>query len=125
MDATPVGVWRTIDDTTHQPRGLVRLFERDGEIFGTIEASFDPKEARLVCSKCEGDRKDKPLIGLLFLRHMKRHGDEYSGGDIVDPDTGWVYRCRLTLLDGGKKMVVRGFLGIALLGRSQVWLREE
>jgi uncharacterized protein (DUF2147 family) len=125
MDATPVGVWKTIDDITHKPRGLIRLFERDGEIYGKIEASFDPKEALEVCSRCDGDRRDQPVVGMVVMRHMKKHGREYSGGDIVDPDTGWVYRCRFTLEDGGKKMVVRGYLGISLLGRSQIWYREE
>jgi len=123
-DGTPVGVWKTIDDISHQPRGLIRLFERDGEIFGRIEASLDPKEAHEVCSKCGGELKDKPVVGMLVLRHMKKHGNEYSGGYILDPDTGWEYRCRFTLIDGGTKMLIRGFLGFSLLGRSQTWYRE-
>jgi uncharacterized protein (DUF2147 family) len=122
--ADPVGVWKTVDDNSHKPRGLIRLFERDGEIYGRIEASFDPKEAHELCSKCAGDLKDKPVIGMVVLRHMKKHGSEYSGGDIVDPDSGWIYRCRFTLEDGGKKMLIRGYLGFSLFGRSQTWYRE-
>jgi uncharacterized protein (DUF2147 family) len=125
MDANPVGVWKTVDDNSHKPRGLIRLFERDGEIFGRIEASFDPKEAHEVCSKCAGELKDKPVVGMIVLRHMRKHGNEYSGGDILDPDTGWVYRCKFVLEDGGKKMLIRGYLGFSLLGRSQTWYREE
>jgi uncharacterized protein (DUF2147 family) len=123
--ASPLGVWKTIDDTTHKPRAFIRLFEREGEIFGRIESSFDPKEAHEICEKCSGDRKDKPVVGMVIMRHMRKHGDEYSGGDIVDPETGWVYRCKFTLEDGGKKMSIRGFLGISLLGRSQTWYRVE
>jgi uncharacterized protein (DUF2147 family) len=125
MDATPVGVWKTIDDTTHKPRGLIRLYEQDGEIFGKIEASFDPKEANEVCEKCSGDRKGQPVLGLVVMRHMKKHGNDYAEGDILDPDTGWVYKCKFTLESGGKTLQVRGFLGFSLLGRSQTWYREE
>jgi uncharacterized protein (DUF2147 family) len=124
-DVSPVGVWKTIDDTTHKPRGLIRLYEQDGEIFGRIEASLDPKEAGEVCSKCDGERKNKPVVGMVVMRHMAKHGKEFSGGDILDPDTGWVYRCRFTVQDGGRTLVVRGYLGVSLLGRSQTWYRQE
>lgn len=124
-DVTPLGVWKTIDDITHKPRALIRLFERGGEIFGRIEASFDPKEAHEICDKCSGDRKGQPVVGMEVLRHMRKHGGEYSGGDIVDPETGWVYKCKFTLEDEGKKMTIRGYLGFSLLGRSQTWYRAE
>ena len=125
MDSTPLGVWKTIDDTTHKPRGLIRLYELNGEIFGKIEASFDPKEAGEVCAKCAGDRKGMPVVGMVVMRHMKKRGNEYAEGDILDPDTGWVYRCKFTLEPDGKTLLVRGFLGFSLLGRSQTWFREE
>jgi uncharacterized protein (DUF2147 family) len=125
MDSTPVGVWKTIDDATHKPRGLIRLYEQDGEIFGKIEGSFDPKEAGEICHKCSGDRKGMPVMGLVIVRHMKKRGNEYSEGDILDPDTGWVYKCKFTLEPDGKTLNVRGFLGFSLLGRSQTWYRQE
>jgi uncharacterized protein (DUF2147 family) len=124
-DPSPEGVWRTIDDNTHKPRGLIRLYEQDGALFGRIEASFDPKEAKEVCALCADERKNKPVIGMVVMRNMRKHGSEYSGGDILDPDTGQVYKCRLTMQDGGRRLVVRGFIGFALLGRSQVWFRQE
>ena len=77
MDATPVGVWKTIDDITHKPRGLIRVYEQNGEIFGKIEASFDPKEAAEVCHKCGGERKGLPVLGLVIMRHMKKRGAEW------------------------------------------------
>jgi uncharacterized protein (DUF2147 family) len=125
QETTPIGLWKTIDDNTHQPRALIRLFEHDGEIYGKIEASFDPKEAHELCGKCGGDRKNKPVVGMVVLRHMKKEGNEYSGGDIVDPETGWVYRCKFMLEDGGKKLTIRGYLGFSLFGRSQTWYRVE
>ena len=124
-EPTPVGVWRTVDDNTHKPRGLVRLYEQNGEIFGKIEASFDPKEVDEVCRKCGGERKGLPVLGLVIMRHMKRHGAEYSEGDILDPDTGWVYKCKFTMDKSGRTMSVRGFIGFSLMGRSQTWYRQE
>jgi uncharacterized protein (DUF2147 family) len=125
MDANPVGVWKTIDDTTHKPRGLIRLYEQNGEIFGKIQASFDPKEAADVCSKCGGDRKGMPVLGLVVMRHMRKHGNEYSDGDILDPDSGSIYKCKFTIEGSGETMVVRGFIGFSFLGRSQTWYRQE
>jgi len=125
FDPSPEGVWRTIDDNTHKARGLIRLYEQNGEVFGRVEASFDPKEANEVCERCSDDRKNKRVVGMVVMRNMKKRGTEYVGGDILDPDTGLVYRCKFTLADGGRKLVVRGFIGISLLGRSQTWIREE
>jgi uncharacterized protein (DUF2147 family) len=122
---SPAGLWKTVDDKTHKTRGLIRLFEKDGVIYGKIEASFDPKEAAEVCDKCGGERKNKPIVGLLVLRDMKKRGAEYIGGDILDPESGWIYKCKMTLEDGGQRLIVRGFLGLSLLGRSQTWFRQE
>ena len=119
-----LGVWTTTDDKTHKPRGTVRLYEENGAIFGKIETSLNPKDATEVCDLCDGERRNKPIIGLVFVRNMKKQGAEYGGGDILDPDTGKVYRCKMTLEDGGKRLVVRGFIGFSLLGRSQAWTRE-
>jgi uncharacterized protein (DUF2147 family) len=126
LPPSPVGVWRTIDDNTHKPRGLIRLYEQSGVLFGKIEASFDPAEEKEVCDRCEGERRNKPVIGLIVLRNMKKSGaNEYAGGDILDPDTGQIYKCRITVDGSGRRLVVRGYVGIALLGRSQVWFRQD
>ncbi len=125
-EPSPAGRWKTIDDKTRQARGIMRLYEEGGAIFGKIEESFDPKDATDVCDKCTDDRKNKPIIGLLILKNMRRQTPtEYGGGEILDPDTGSIYRCKITVGDGGKKLTVRGFVGISMLGRSQVWLRDE
>ncbi len=123
-DLSPAGVWKTIDDKTGTPKGLVRIFERGGEFFGKIEASLsDHKRER--CDLCTDERKDKPLIGMEILRHMKRSGSEFTSGDILDPDNGSVYRCKMKLADQGKKLQVRGYIGFSLLGRTQTWTREN
>ena len=122
--SSPVGLWKTIDDKTGAPRAMVRIYEKDGRYFGRIEKSFSPGAETRVCSKCSDERKDQPIIGLILIRNMTAHGDEFSGGDILDPDNGSVYRCKFHLEGGGNQLSVRGFIGMALLGRSQTWIRQ-
>lgn len=123
-DPGPAGLWKTIDDKTKRPRGTVLIYEQDGLFFGKIASTFNPAEAREKCVSCRDERKDQPVIGLLILRNMKENGSQFDGGDILDPDTGKVYRCRMQLTDGGAKLILRGYIGFSLLGRSQTWLRE-
>jgi uncharacterized protein (DUF2147 family) len=120
----PLGRWKTIDDHTGKPRSIVLLYEENGRVFGRVEASLDPARAGRRCDKCKDDRKDQLIVGMVIIRGMKKNGDEYSGGDILDPDNGNVYRCKMRVLDQGSKLSVRGYMGFSLLGRSQTWLRE-
>jgi uncharacterized protein (DUF2147 family) len=123
---SPIGLWKTIDDRTHKPRGMVRIYEHEGSLYGRIEHCFDPAEAKAKCEKCPADQRNHPIIGLIVLRGLKKHGaNEYSGGQILDPDNGSVYRCRLTLEDHGMRLDVRGYLGLPIAGRSQTWVRAE
>ncbi len=125
---TPAGVWRTIDDKTQKERSLVRIVESNGVYEGKVERIInrlpddDPDH---LCRKCEGERKDKPIIGMTILWGLKKDGDHWSGGEILDPKNGKIYRARMKLVDGGRKLEVRGFIGVSLLGRSQTWLREQ
>ena len=126
-EPSPVGLWRTIDDNTGKPRGLVRIIETNGEYQGRVEKTF-PKpgeDANPKCEKCEGARRDQPVIGMTILWGLKKQGEEYNGGEILDPENGKIYRARLKLDDGGKKLDVRGFIGFSLFGRSQIWVRQE
>ena len=122
---SPAGRWKAIDDKTGEARGIVRIYEEHGALFGKIEAALKDGEEKEHCDLCRDERKGKPIIGLLVLRGLRKQGDEYGGGDILDPDTGLVYRCKLRLLDEGKRLLVRGYLFAPLLGRSQIWIREE
>jgi uncharacterized protein (DUF2147 family) len=122
---SPLGVWKTIDDKTGKPRALVRIYMQDGKYFGKIEQSFTPGAETRVCAECTDERKNQPIIGLLIIRNVTLKDGEYGGGDILDPDNGSVYRCRFHLEDGGTVLVVRGFIGFSLLGRSQTWHRES
>ncbi len=126
-EATPVGLWRTIDDKTGKEKSLVRITEVNGELRGTIEKLIrEPNEDQNpVCDKCSGDKKNKPVLGMMIMAGLKRDGKEWTGGEILDPNNGKTYKCKMSLDDGGKKLNVRGFIGVSLLGRTQVWIREE
>ncbi len=125
--STPVGRWQTIDDKTKKPKSIVAIWEEDGKLKGRIEELLDPDrpEPDPVCKKCEGEKKDQPIRGMTILWGVKKSGDTWSGGRILDPNNGKVYRVNLTPTDGGKKLMVRGYLGIALIGRTQEWNRVE
>ena len=123
--SSPVGLWKTFDDRTHKARGTIRIYEENGAFFGRIESSFNPRELTERCDKCSGDRKDAPIMGLVVMRGMTRRGVEYDGGEILDPETGSVYRCKFALSSDGEKLFVRGYLGWSILGRTQTWIRME
>lgn len=122
---SPVGVWKTVDDKTGMPRALVRIYLQDGKYFGRIEQSFKPGAETRVCSQCTDERKNQPIIGLVIMRNIAWRDGEYGGGDILDPDNGSVYRCKFHFDKDGTLLVVRGFIGISLLGRSQTWQRQN
>ena len=122
--ASPVGRWQTVDDKTGKPSGIVRIYEQNGVLYGNIEKVFDPTRDLLNCIACTDDRKNKPLLGLNIIRGLKRDGEAWTGGTVIDPETGSVYKASARLDDGGRKLVLRGYIGISLLGRSQTWQRE-
>jgi uncharacterized protein (DUF2147 family) len=126
-DTSPVGLWKNIDDVSGKPKALIRISDNKGELEGRIEKLFRPagEEQNPTCGRCEGVNKDQPIIGMVFMSGLKKTGDEYSGGQILDPDNGKVYKSKLTLAEGGKKVNVRGYIGIPMLGRTQVWVRQE
>jgi uncharacterized protein (DUF2147 family) len=122
---SPSGWWQPIDAKTGKPLGLIRIYEQDGSFFGRVEpASADDDRSRR-CTRCTDERRDQPVIGLLLMRNMRLQGDEYLGGDILNPDTGRIYGCKFRLTDGGRELIMRGFFGVSLFGRSQIWRRTE
>jgi uncharacterized protein (DUF2147 family) len=125
--ATPAGLWKSIDDKTGKERSLIRITNTGGVFGGVIEKPLDPDaKPGDVCDKCTDDRKDKPIVGLPLIRNIKQNtGDNeiFDGGDIVDPDNGKVYRLRLKPLEGGRKLEVRGYIGPFY--RNQTWIRVE
>jgi uncharacterized protein (DUF2147 family) len=123
--ASPVGLWKSIDDVSGKPRALIRITESRGTLQGRIEKLFSASSENPKCEKCEGALKNTPMIGLVILSGLKRDGAEYGGGQIIDPESGKVYSSKIRLSDDGRKLDVRGFMGVSLLGRSQTWERQQ
>ena len=123
--ASPVGVWRVLDDDNSTPLALVRVYEEYGQFFGRIVKTFDNSREPLRCSACRNGLRDQPLIGMLILRALHREDEHFAGGEILDPETGDTYRCTVHLRDQGKKLRVHGYRAIVWLGETRTWLREE
>lgn len=127
---TPAGLWKTIDDKTGQPRSFVRIVRTpagyEGKVVKILPLPSDaPNYPDHLCKACTDERKDQPIAGMVILRGLKPDGEVFAGGEILDPDNGKTYRCKLTVKAAGKRLDVRGFIGISLIGRTQSWVREE
>ena len=118
-----VGRWKTIDDETGQPKSIVEISQNaNGTFSGRIVELLNPSKPNPACDKCKDDRKGKPITGMEIIRGMKRDGDDYSGGTILKPDEGKVYKSKMELVEGGSKLEVSGC--VAFICKSQVWLRQ-
>ena len=123
---TPAGLWRSIDDNTGEAKAEISIKDNGkGGLNGVVERSLAKNPGELNCSLCADDRKDKPKIGMEIIRGAGKAASEdiWEGGTIIDPENGKVYKLRLTPMDGGKKLQVRGYIG--LFYRNQVWQRVQ
>jgi uncharacterized protein (DUF2147 family) len=119
-----VGNWKTIDDVTGKAKSIVSIYEDNGKIYGKVIKILTPGEENKVCSECEGDKKNKPIVGMVILTDLEKDDDEWNDGEILDPNNGKTYSCYISL-EGNNKLKVRGFLGFSLLGRTQYLYRED
>ena len=120
---SPIGYWQTVSDVTGRPQSVVQIYESRGRLFARVDKVLVTDGVPATCVKCRDDRKGTPLVGLIIMRNMRNAGDDYRDGDILDPESGKVYRCWMTLDVTGQRLTIRGFIGISLFGRSQVWHR--
>lgn len=121
-----VGTWKTIDDETGKAKSLVKIIKKDGIFTGNIIKLFNPSEANPVCKNCTDDRKDQAIIGMQIIRDVKQKNDnKWSGGKILDPKKGNEYKVVFRLQEEGQQLKVRGYVGITLLGRTQIWERVD
>lgn len=121
-----IGTWKTIDDKTGQAKSLVKIDIVNGELQGTVIQTFpNPSETPIThCTLCSDARKNQPIIGMKIMSGLKQDKTGYwSGGEILDPKEGKIYKVKLST-DDGKKLDVRGYIGIALIGRTQTWQKE-
>lgn len=126
---SPVGLWRSIDDASQQPKAEIRIaLKTGGGLSGVVERSLaTTPNAELNCTLCTDDRKGQPKIGMEIIRGGQQVDGKavWEGGKILDSENGKNYSLRLTPIDGGKKLEVRGFIGAPILGRTQTWIRVE
>ena len=122
--AQVTGRWKTIDDETKEAKSIVEVYEKDGKIYGKVVEILNPAKKDSKCQNCKGEDKDKPILGLTIIKGLKKDGNEYTDGDILDPQKGKLYSCTIKL-DGNDKLSVRGYMGISLIGRSQTWYRVK
>jgi len=121
---TIFGKWENRNEETGKVDSVIEVYEKDGKAFAKIIDITDPAKKGNVCDLCEGKNKDKPILGMDILTGLKQDGDEWSGGKILDPKNGKIYKCFIEL-EGTDKLKVRGYLGFSLLGRTVYWVRKK
>lgn len=119
-----LGKWKTFDDKTGDTKSIVEVTEKDGKIYGKVIEILNPTAKDSKCVNCSDDDKDKPVLGLVIIKGLKKNGNEYSDGKILDPSSGKLYKCNVSL-DGADKLKVRGYVGMSAFGRTQNWTRVK
>lgn len=124
VSAQVTGKWKTFDDETGEAKSIVQVYEEGGKLYGKVIEILNPAKKDKKCQDCAGADKDKPILGLIIIKGLTKDGDEYTDGDILDPNKGKLYSCTIKL-DGKDKLKVRGYMGVSILGRTQVWTRVK
>ena len=121
---TPVGLWKTINEETNEAKSYVRITEQDGVLTGKIEKILNKAKQDALCTECDGDKKNQPMLGMTIIEDVTYAGDgSWEDGEIIDPNNGKTYSVRLTPQQNGEKLEVRGYVGFFY--RNQYWLKVE
>lgn len=119
------GKWKTIDDRTGKPKGIINIYKKDGQMYGFIEKILEEGKEDALCEKCDGKLKDEPIIGMEIIKGGEKNEDgEWKGKHLFDPEQAMTFRFKIWLNpDNEDELKVRGYL--AFLFRTQTWLRVE
>jgi uncharacterized protein (DUF2147 family) len=127
--STPTGLWKTFDEDSGRAKSVVRITEKRGLLEGRIERLLDPEDdVDALCGLCADERRNQRIIGLSILRNLHQAEsapERWEGGEILDPENGKSYHARLTLSPDGRRLAVRGYVGLPLVGRTQTWQRID
>ena len=117
-----LGKWASVYENTKNIESVIEIYEEGDKIFGKIIAISDPSRKNALCNLCEGNLKDKPILGMVIVRDLKQDEDEWSGGRVLDPKNGKEYKCTISLKDENT-MKLRGYIGFSVFGRTAYWYR--
>lgn len=118
------GIWVTVDDETGKKKSEILLYKENGKLYGKILNLLLDEDRGKLCENCKGEDKNKPIVGMIIVKDLKFEEDSWEDGTILDPKSGKIYDCYITLEDKNT-LKVRGYLGFSLLGRTQKWLRKQ
>ena len=123
-EPSPLGYWTTIDDDGVTPTSVMEIYREGDTLSGrVVEVLREGADPMAPCEKCPGELKNQPVLGMRLIWGMKQDGDRWSGGRVLDPESGSDYSCRMQV--EGDELHIRGYIGLPLLGRTQVWLRTQ
>jgi uncharacterized protein (DUF2147 family) len=124
---SPIGYWKTIDDVAGTPKSIIEIYETSQHTLEGKVLQIFPKpgeDQNKLCDACKGEKHNQRIVGMVILEGMKQNGEQWDGGQILDPKNGKTYRCKLKVVDHGEKLAVHGYIGMPLLGRTQTWIRD-
>lgn len=121
---TIFGKWHSTNEETGEVDSVIEVYKKDGKAFAKVVGIKDPARQNVVCDLCKGENKNKPILGLNILTGLEKDGDEWSGGKILDPRNGKIYKCYIKL-ENANKLKIRGYIGFSLIGKTAYWTRAD
>ena len=121
---TIFGIWENRNEKTNTVDSYIEVYQKNKKAYAKIIEITDKNKQNIACDKCEGLNKNKPILGMNILTGLKKDGDEWSGGTILDPRNGKVYKCYIKLTNKNK-LKIRGYIGVSLFGKTAYWYRKK
>lgn len=117
------GKWKTVDDETGANKSIIEIYKKNGKVYGRVIEVLHPFDPKTICNNCEGEYKDKPILGLEIIKDLEKDGDVYKNGSIYDAENGKGYKCKIQLDKETDRLQIRGFISFLYL--TQYWIRQD